>query len=110
MLKLIQIISNSANMPHLDLTYSDANRLANAAISFVRQDGIEYLLSAREEDPFEDMPGRYAWEQAGAGSEIDSQSLTFTRLHPSCHIQIFKTEVSLLQWFGGSRLRRVVET
>eukprot|EP00435_Cladocopium_sp_Y103_P070742 s469_g35.t4 len=27
------------------------------------EDGIEYLLSAREEDPFEDMPGRYAWEQ-----------------------------------------------
>jgi len=28
------------------------------------EDGIGYLLSAREEDPFEDMPGRYAWEQA----------------------------------------------
>eukprot|EP00913_Durusdinium_trenchii_P027386 g25691.t2 len=26
--------------------------------------GMDYLLSAREDDPFEDMPGRYAWEQA----------------------------------------------
>lgn len=28
--------------------------------------GMDYLLSAREDDPFEDMPGRYAWEQVGS--------------------------------------------
>ena len=65
-------------MPHLDLKYSDANRFANA-LCCACQDGIEYLLSAREEDPFEDMPGRYAWEQAGAEREFHSESLSFTR-------------------------------
>ena len=75
--------ANYANVPRLDLIYSDANRLTNAAaLSFLRQDGIEYLLCAREEDPFEDMPGRYAWEQAGAGREIDSHSASPFTSHP----------------------------
>lgn len=39
------------------------------------EDGIEYLLSAREEDPFEDMPGRYAWEQV-TGVQAPSFDLT----------------------------------
>ena len=55
------------------------------------QDGIEHLLSAREDDPFEDMPGRYAWEQAGS---IQRSSTEFAVVHPYAAMQLVRQQVS----------------
>lgn len=55
------------------------------------QDGIEHLLSAREEDPFEDMPGRYAWEQAGS---IQRSSTEVAFVHRYAAMQLVRQQVS----------------